>query len=251
MLYQIIVCLIIVMCSPIVAAQFVVTERQSEGSEKPAGAGFVVTERPSSVSAEQSRDTIAPPFNRCHAIVFGASWCGPCRTMESTVIPDLREHGHHVIKVDIDENPNHPQWVAGSVPFVVILKPDGTIVDQHRGYMTSNQLGTKLNAATRALGVVSPPNTPAKQVQRGSIYGHVGTSHESRETLIQHLLSEGIHAGRHSLVSLNAMTDEQLNSLHDSDHENSKSETVRSAVPASSQPVKSRSNGRKFLFFRW
>jgi len=253
MLYQLIVCLIIILCSPIVAAQFVVTERQSEGSEKPAGAGFVVTERPSSVPAEQSRDTIAPPYNRCHAIVFGATWCGPCRTMEDTVIPDLREHGHHVTKIDIDQNPKHPQWVSGGVPFVVILKPDGTVVEQHRGFLSSYHLGNKLNAATRALGVIQPQSRLVSNVATKADWydGQIGSSHRSRETLIQHLHTGDIHAGKHSMASLNAMTDEQLNALHDSDHGNSNSGAVRSAVPAKSQPVKTRSNSRKFLFFRW
>ncbi len=54
--------------------------------------------------------------------------------------------------------------------------------------------------------------------KNSSIYGSIGTSHESRETLIDHLLNDGIHRGRYTLNQLNAMSDDQLDAAHDRDH---------------------------------
>lgn len=54
--------------------------------------------------------------------------------------------------------------------------------------------------------------------KNSTIYGSIGTSHESRETLIRHLLNDGIHRGRYTLNQLNAMSDDQLDAAHDRDH---------------------------------
>lgn len=52
-----------------------------------------------------------------------------------------------------------------------------------------------------------------------SIYnGRQGSSHHCRECLISHLYQEGIHRGRHSLVTLQGLGDDQLESLHNRDH---------------------------------
>ena len=46
------------------------------------------------------------------------------------------------------------------------------------------------------------------------LFGEAGSSHESRESLIQHLMYEGEHRGRHQLTELQQMSDMELNSLH-------------------------------------
>ena len=51
-----------------------------------------------------------------------------------------------------------------------------------------------------------------------SLFGRSGTSHESRETLIFHLSSEGIHRGKWSVSELQGMSDNALNALHSKDH---------------------------------
>lgn len=56
------------------------------------------------------------------------------------------------------------------------------------------------------------------KVSKSSLFGKMGTSHESRETLINHLLNEGIHRGRYSLSYLNSLSDSQLNDVHERDH---------------------------------
>lgn len=61
--------------------------------------------------------------------------------------------------------------------------------------------------------LIDPPVT-----KKTSIFGSIGTSHESRETLIAHLLFDGIHRGRYTMSQLSVMSDEQLDAAHDRDH---------------------------------
>jgi hypothetical protein len=75
-----------------------------------------------------------------------------------------------------------------------------------------------------------------------SIYnGKAGSSHQNRGTLINHLLTEGIHSGRHTSQALNAMTDGELGSLHEADHgDKPTSQPVRiqqSACPGGNCPA--------------
>ena len=74
-----------------------------------------------------------------------------------------------------------------------------------------------LSMKARYLEKVSAAPKPA--ARDNSFYGRKGTSHESRETLIQHLLNEGIHQGRHTRTSLEQLSDRDLVALHDEEHE--------------------------------
>lgn len=66
---------------------------------------------------------------------------------------------------------------------------------------------------------VAPPAKAVKAVGRNpSLYGQIGTSHESRETLIDHLLNDGIHRRKRTLLQLQAMSDDELNAAHMIDH---------------------------------
>jgi hypothetical protein len=82
------------------------------------------------------------------------------------------------------------------------------------------------------------------------LFGRVGTSHESRQTLINHLLNDSIHKGRHTSAELEAMTDQQLSDLHDKEH-NTASGTS-STTHWTIQPQRVQTVRRKRgLFFRW
>ena len=96
--------------------------------------------------------------------------------------------------------------------------------------------------------VNSVAETPVRS--GGQIYGRVGTSHESRQALIAHLLTDGIHKGRHTQAELDAMTDEQLDALHNQEHNQS------AGTPANTrwtiQPRKVQTvRRRRGLFFEW
>lgn len=94
----------------------------------------------------------------------------------------------------------------------------------------------------------SVTRTPAKS--DGQIFGRTGTSHESRETLIKHLLSDGIHAGKHTSAELSAMTDEQLDSLHNREHNQSAGTPASTTWTIRTQQPRVQTRRRGFLFWR-
>jgi len=91
---------------------------------------------------------------------------------------------------------------------------------------------------------------PAKSPGVPKLFGRIGTSHESRQTLVDHLLNDSIHKGRHTSAELEALTDQQLSDLHDKEH-NTASGTS-STTHWTIQPQRVQTVRRKRgLFFRW
>ncbi|MDR2030539.1 MAG: thioredoxin family protein [Puniceicoccales bacterium] len=81
-------------------------------------------------------------------IDFFATWCGPCRAMEPTLLA-LAENFKgraRLIKVDIDKSPvSVRHYAVQSVPTLVICK-DGRCVESIVGTRTQEQLAKKLAA---------------------------------------------------------------------------------------------------------
>lgn len=179
-----------------------------------------------------------------YLVVFTASWCGPCKTLKQNELVQLSDKSwkvknsdHKVTVVDIDEQ---PQWGIGRVPAVwVVDRETRKPLKRMTGYKTADELLQELNSVAE---------TPVKS--GGQIYGRVGTSHESRATLIAHLITDGIHKGRHTQAELDAMTDEQLDALHNQEH-NQSAGTPRNTrwtiQPRKVQTVRR----RRGLFFEW
>ena len=95
-----------------------------------------------------------------------------------------------------------------------------------------------------AVPTTKPPASVKQTVTtQSSIYnGKAGSSHKNRASLINHLLTEGVHSGRHTSQQVNAMTDSELDALHNSDHGSKPSQqpTIRmkqSACPGGRCPV--------------
>lgn len=166
--------------------------------------------------------------------MFSASWCGPCRSSKVTTVPKLEKAlGTKVSVVDVDAD---PQWkkpkrirfVSGSVDhsgirsvpvFWLIETVNGksSVVKEWKGAVTADTILSEVpkQAQIKVETVVEETTT----VQEYNPYnGKRGSSHQNRSTLISHLASEGIHAGRHSLKKLNSMTDVELDKLHTQDH---------------------------------
>jgi thiol-disulfide isomerase/thioredoxin len=143
--------------------------------------------------------------------MFSADWCGLCKAFESRGdVHKLEQAGFRVEKIDVEKRPEFKSKVS-SLPTFWLMR-QGTEEAQYtwRGAFKPDEIISTANSQLKRKQVKSPASS--------SIYGFKGTSHESRETLIKHLSEDGIHRGKHSLSRLQAMTDEQLNSLHDSDH---------------------------------
>lgn len=139
--------------------------------------------------------------------MFSADWCGLCKAYD---IHKLEQAGFRVEKIDVEKRPEFKSKVS-SLPTFWLMR-QGTEEAQYawKGAFKPEEIISTANSQLKRKQVKQPASS--------SIYGIKGTSHESRETLIKHLSEDGIHRGKHSLSRLQSMTDEQLNSLHDSDH---------------------------------
>lgn len=170
-----------------------------------------------------------------YLVVFTASWCGPCQLWKANERPKLQRVA--ITTVDIDEQ---KQWGIDRVPaFWIVDRETRKPIKKLTGYRAADELLQEVNSVAE---------TPVKS--GGQIYGRVGTSHESRQTLINHLLTDGIHKGRHTQAELDAMTDEQLDALHNQEHNQS------AGTPANTrwtiQPRKVQTvRRRRGLFFEW
>ena len=143
--------------------------------------------------------------------MFSADWCGLCVAFENRGdIHKLEQAGFRVEKIDVEKRPEFKSKVS-SLPTFWLMR-QGTEEAQYtwKGAFKPEEISSAANSQLKRKQVKQPASS--------TIYGIKGTSHESRETLIKHLSEDGIHRGKHSLSGLQSMTDEQLNSLHDSDH---------------------------------
>jgi len=158
-----------------------------------------------------------------YLVVFTASWCGPCQQWKAAEKGKL--NGVDITTVDIDQD---KQWGISTVPtFWVVDRATRQPVKKYTGYTSANTLNTELNSVSVAVKPVGGP-----QVGR-----------TERERLVNHLLNENIHNGRHTLAELEAMSDEQLETLHTKEH--------NVGTPAVINPRPVQTVRRRRGLFRW
>ena len=86
-------------------------------------------------------------------IVFGATWCAPCRRLESETLTDKRT----IALIDREFIPLHLDYDKEAkiveileverIPCLVILTPDANLLHRSEGFATPKEFQAKLNAA--------------------------------------------------------------------------------------------------------
>lgn len=190
-------------CSP-VFGQFTVTERSE----------FTVTVRNQDETPSANEDEL-------YVLFLTSPSCGPCQAYKRAGHWDrVKARYPRSMMVDIA---TVPQWRNRRIPqFLLARVSDRGIVRQWTGATTIETIETA--ARSQDMAKDSPASTDSHPVsvvrpfRNPSLFGSVGTSHESRSTLIRHLLNDGIHRGRWQIDTLNAMSDDALNEAHSDDH---------------------------------
>ena len=149
--------------------------------------------------------------------------CAPCKAFSKNVVSKLKDDNHkksgwrvgntcqdHLQILDVSVASDKEEIARlglsySRVPTFYLLTKDGSKI-QYVGSMNYEEF---MNFAK------------AKR-SNPSLFGKTGTSHESRATLIDHLLNDGIHRGKYSVSYLNSLSDDQLNDVHERDHNGSR-----------------------------
>lgn len=160
-----------------------------------------------------------------YVAVFTSRTCEPCKRLKERTIPELRRAGINVRVIDIDSDEYDNVWNVSRVPEIRIIDlQTRKLRRKHIGFVSASMLLAAEKPAPEK------PEKPASQISSSHIFnGEKGSSHENRESLIEHLLTEGIHAGRHTFSELTAMTDQQLSDLHDEEHDQHEKRTGQSS----------------------
>lgn len=176
---------------------------------------FPVTAKPEPVKAEAGR----------YLVVFTTKTCGPCRQWKANEKPKLA--GQFITMVDADEQ---PQWEVAEVPsFWIVDRATRKPIEKLTGYRSAEVLLSKLNPEQTQVVADDPVKIEP---------------FEERRMLIEHLLNDGIHSGRHTSEKLEAMSLEDLETLHTLEHNSGAKWYVQ---PKRVQTIRR----RRGLFFEW
>lgn len=154
----------------------------------------------------KTETTITEPVYQDYVVVFTTVGCPPCQMMKQQTIPELRRRKVKVI--EIDNVSVAAQYGVRSFPVVMVARKS----QQRRRW-------AGFVSATEILKSIETPQQTAPRAESGfydsTIYdGQPGSSHENRQSLIDHLVRW--HA--QIQAKLNGLSDAALNDLHNSFH---------------------------------
>lgn len=102
---------------------------------------------------------------------FGASWCGPCQTLEKQVFPDpavsqFLARDYIAVKVNCDDGSRvADQYRVRSLPTLIVLSPDGHEVARRSGSADARDIAQWLNQhKARSAVAANPPRRPTVSV---------------------------------------------------------------------------------------
>lgn len=174
-----------------------------------------------------------------YVVAFHMRGCQPCNRWEQNEQAKLESAGVQVVRVN---SQIETQWGIGLNPSFWICRDKVALKKFKQGeYKTAKELLKEIETLSAE---------PVKSSGVPKLFGRIGTSQESRQTLVNHLLNDSIHKGRHTSAELEAMTDQQLSDLHDREHNTASgtsSTTHWTVQPRRVQTVRR----RRGLFFQW
>ncbi|MGB8374089.1 MAG: thioredoxin domain-containing protein [Salegentibacter sp.] len=88
----------------------------------------------------ENAQKMALSTNKLIVVDFSATWCGPCKRMESESWNDPEVDklmaNFVPLKIDLDSNPTLARlYEVKAIPFMFIIDGNGTIVSKHLGYL--------------------------------------------------------------------------------------------------------------------
>jgi hypothetical protein len=149
--------------------------------------------------------------------------CAPCKEFSKTVVSRLKDDNHkksgwrvgntcqdHLQVLDATVESDREEIARLGLPY-----------DRFPTFFLLLKDGSKIKRVG-SMNYEEFMNFAKAKRSNPSLFGKTGTSHESRETLIQHLLSDGIHRGKYSMSYLQSLSDDALNLVHEKDHNGSR-----------------------------
>lgn len=179
---------------------FVVTD--SVGSSGDQAFVVTVTEQP----LETVEVTARPELN-----FYTQPNCGPCLTMERDVLPVLEAAGWKINRINIREVRSPSVSRTPTSRLVIDGKEAG---NWKVGVWSAESLQQAFAQSSPVAGTTvggGPKRNP-------SLWRPGGDCYESREAMIRHLLTNGIHRGTVSRETLDGLSDDALSEMHESQH---------------------------------
>lgn len=185
-----------------------------------------------------------PPPNRM--LMFTASWCGPCKDWKNNVAPEMRkrnwligkEDWNHIQFIDSDKNKDlESKYGINSLPTFIMIDPFGREVAR-TGFLNAGEMSSFYNKHKEAKKKVQTASYPLN----GRTWSVNGDYNPSRQTLIDHLLYGGVHAGKFTKDYLSQLSRDELMSLHGDDHDHRVNTKYAEVQPAKvyKQPARRR-----------
>lgn len=169
----------------------------------------------------------SPNLSLPHLDVYAPSWCSGCKT----AVDQLMQAGLYQPVIYIDSR-GYPDKVknliaaGGQYPVILWQNYAGQEVQISDGWKGIANFARRFNASLQpAVARYAPPTPTGQSVPGAGAYPvhpvtwHIIGSAETRQDLIHHLSSDGIHRGKFSRAWLETLSRAQLMSLHHDDHE--------------------------------
>lgn len=129
------------------------TNNETSGTSASSTIDAPITEQSAEVDSIQADSVAMQGVNgskdKIVVLDFFATWCGPCKAMDPAMEKMEKKYAGKIEfrKVDVDQEPElAAQYNIRGVPTLVVLSPDGKILDSMVGAQTEDELDKMFTA---------------------------------------------------------------------------------------------------------